>query len=198
MSDSSVSSNPVTTASQPVSRCHVAKVLELAVVVVFLERWNSKEAQLRASSRVGVSRGLGTTLSPPHNGTPWPVYTGIGRDLDVSEVRPHPALCPAHVTVVRVVIRVNVCPMNPSSSVETWITRVSASVLVTSCDNGTGTEVPVVGLHSIQTLFKKRLERTFGRLWQLWTWCSLPWRGERPFSPRWFLWKLYKQLNDFN
>lgn len=43
-------------------------------------------------------------------------YTGIGRDPDVSEVRPHPALCPAHVTIVRVVIRVNVWPMNPSTA----------------------------------------------------------------------------------
>jgi len=58
--------------------------------------------------RVGVARGLGTTLSPQHNDISWAAYTGIGRDLGVSEVKPHPALCPAHVTVVQVVIRVSV------------------------------------------------------------------------------------------
>lgn len=80
------------------------------------------------ASRVGVARGLGTTSRERERERDPPLpslaqcytlargYTGIGRDPDVSEVRPHPALCPAHVTVVRVVIRVNVWPMNPSTS----------------------------------------------------------------------------------
>lgn len=90
----------------------------LYLVVVFPERWNSKEAHLAALRRV-LALHVGWAVprwAPSHNATAWPVYTGIGRDPGVSEVRPHPALCPAHVTIVLVVIRVNVCPMNPSTT----------------------------------------------------------------------------------
>lgn len=70
--------------------------------------------------RVGVARGLGTTLSPQHNDISWAAYTGIGRDPGVSEVKPHPALCPAHVTVVQVVIRVS---MNLLRRAETSVSK---------------------------------------------------------------------------
>lgn len=97
-------------------------------VSVFPERWNSKEdSPRRFASRVGVARGLWYHIERERERAPLlpsprtilhlgPWYMGIGRDPDVSEVRPHPALCPAHVTVVRVVIRVNVWPMNPSTT----------------------------------------------------------------------------------
>lgn len=54
-------------------------------------------SELRESSlRVGVARGLGTTLSPQHNDISQAAYTGIGRDPGVSEVKPHPGIvsCP--------------------------------------------------------------------------------------------------------
>lgn len=83
--------------------------------------------------RVGVARGLGTTLSPQHNDISWAAYTGIGRDPGVSEVKPHPALCPAHVTVVQVVIRISVNLLRGADSHlhagKTYVTRIITTVI---------------------------------------------------------------------
>lgn len=97
----------------PKKRTHLGgsrRVLALHVGCGTTSKEKEREKQRERERALPSSPSPRTML---HLG-PW--YTGIGRDPDVSEVRPHPALCPAHVTVVRVVIRVNVWPMNPSTT----------------------------------------------------------------------------------
>ena len=87
--------------------------LTCSLLVVFLELWNSMRIIVLASDVGWAMKPRGNT---EHIGTSVYIYEynyiyiyiGKGRDPLVSEVRPHPALCPAHVTGVRVVIHVTI------------------------------------------------------------------------------------------